>query len=288
MVLFEPSVTLISPESNCLPFGSQPVYRTTTERLRVATEPVPGVTSWTYMPDARFVIAARLTPRAEANVVRSMSPAIGTGAEVAADAGVEALWPQALTTAIAAISTRCNTMMPDVLDFMIPSFPRRHSMTAVPPQVIPAVGERAPDFTLASTSGEKVTLSSLRGKPVLLAFFPLAFTSTCTAEQCEMRDDDEQFVARGVTVLPISVDSTASLKEYKAKHGMKVHLLSDFRRDVSRLYGVLLEDRYYSNRAYFLLDGEGVIRWEHVETNPSHRRPDSEILAAIDRLPSQM
>jgi alkyl hydroperoxide reductase subunit AhpC len=61
-------------------------------------------------------------------------------------------------------------------------------------------------------------------------------------------------------------------------------MVSDFRRDVSRLYGVLLEERYYSNRAYFLLDPDGVIRWQHVEENPSHRRSDSDILAAIDRL----
>jgi len=157
-------------------------------------------------------------------------------------------------------------------------------MTATESQAVPAVGSVAPDFTLPSTSGEKVTLSALRGKPVLIAFFPLAFSGTCTAELCEMRDHHEQFAARGVTVLPISVDHTYSLKEYKAKHGMHVDLLSDFKREVSRLYGVLLEDRYYSNRAYFLLDREGVIRWEHVEENPGQRREDAEILAAIDRL----
>jgi peroxiredoxin len=157
-------------------------------------------------------------------------------------------------------------------------------MTAVESQVIPAVGQRAPDFTLPSTSGEKVTLSSLRGQPVLLAFFPLAFSGTCTAELCEMRDDADEFVKRGVMVVGISVDSTYSLKEYKIKHGIKVDLLSDFKREVSRLYGVLLEDRFFSNRAYFLLDRDGVIRWEHVEENPSHRRTDAELLAAIDRL----
>lgn len=157
-------------------------------------------------------------------------------------------------------------------------------MTAIESHTVPAVGQQAPDFTLQSTSGEKVTLSALRGKPVLIAFFPLAFTSTCTEELCEMRDDHDQFVQRGVTVLPISVDSTYSLKEYKAKYNMHVDLLSDFKREVSRLYGVLLEDRFYSNRAYFLLDRDGVIRWVHVEENPGQRRPDSEILAAIDRL----
>jgi len=161
-------------------------------------------------------------------------------------------------------------------------------MTAVQSQAIPDVGQQAPDFTLPSTSGTRVTLSSLRGKSVLLAFFPLAFSGTCTAELCEMRDDDERFVEREVTVIPISVDHTYSLKEYKSKHALKVDLLSDFKRDVSRLYGVLLEDRYYSARAYFLLDRDGVIRWQHIEENPSHRRADSEILAAIDRLSSKM
>ena len=157
-------------------------------------------------------------------------------------------------------------------------------MTALELPAVPAVGELAPDFILPSTSDQKVTLSSLRGKPVLLAFFPLAFSNTCTSELCEMRDDHQQFGDRGVTVLPISVDHTYSLKEYKAKYGMKIDLLSDFRREVSRAFGVLLEEKFFSTRAYFLLDAAGVIRWEHVEANPSNRRDDKEILAAIDRL----
>ena len=155
-------------------------------------------------------------------------------------------------------------------------------MTAVSAASGPSVGESAPDFTLASTSGEKVMLSSLRGKPVLLAFFPLAFSSTCTAELCEMRDDHDHFDARGVTVLPISVDSIYSLKEYKAKHQFRTDFLSDFRREVSRRYDVLLEDRFYSNRAYFLIDRDGIIRWKHVEETPSHRRDDAQLLGAID------
>lgn len=157
-------------------------------------------------------------------------------------------------------------------------------MTATAIQSVPAVGQQAPDFTLPSTSGQTVTLSALRGKPVLLAFFPLAFSSTCTSELCEMRDHNDTFADRGVTVLPISVDHTYSLKEYKAKYDLKTDLLSDFKRDVSRLYGVLLEDRYYSNRAYFLIDRDGVIRWEHVEANPGERRSDAEIFEQIDRM----
>ena len=149
---------------------------------------------------------------------------------------------------------------------------------------VPAVGQEAPDFTLPSTSGDKITLSALRGKPVLIAFFPLAFSGTCTEELCEMRDHHDLFAQHGVTVLPISVDHTYSLKEYKAKYGMHTDLLSDFKRDVSRQYGVLIEDRFYSNRAYFLVDRDGIVRWVHVEENPGQRRPDAEILAEIDKI----
>jgi mycoredoxin-dependent peroxiredoxin len=148
----------------------------------------------------------------------------------------------------------------------------------------PAVGTVAPDFTLPSTSGERVTLSQLRGKRVLIAFFPLAFSPTCTAELCEMRDDWDTFTSRDLVVLPISVDSTYSLKEYKQKYGMKVDLLSDFRREVTNIYGVLNEERFFSNRAYFLIDPKGIVRWAHVEENPGLKRTNQEILAEVDRV----
>jgi peroxiredoxin len=148
----------------------------------------------------------------------------------------------------------------------------------------PSVGTPAPDFTLPSTSGERVTLSRLRGQPVLVAFFPLAFSPTCTAELCEMRDDWSAFESHGLVVLPISVDSTYSLKEYKQKYSMKVDLLSDFKREVSIRYGVLNEDRFFSNRAYFLIDRDGIVRWAHVEANPSHKRTNQEILAEVERM----
>ncbi len=146
---------------------------------------------------------------------------------------------------------------------------------------VPAVGTLAPDFTLPSTTGSSITLSSLRGRKVLLAFFPLAFTSTCTKELCDMRDDWDQFSADDTVVIPISVDSTPTLKEYRNKYNLRLDFLSDFRRDVARLYGVLLEERFYSNRAYFLIDREGVVRWVHVEANPSEKRTNEELLEAL-------
>ena len=149
---------------------------------------------------------------------------------------------------------------------------------------LPAVGSPAPDFTLPSTADVDVTLSQLRGRNVLLAFFPLAFTKTCTAEMCAFSDDYAQFQTANTVVLPISVDSVPTLKEFKQKERIAVDLLSDFKRDVSRLYGTLLEDKFYSNRAYVLVDRNGVIRWTFLEHTPSTRRENVEILQQLRTL----
>jgi peroxiredoxin len=149
---------------------------------------------------------------------------------------------------------------------------------------VPAVGTPAPDFTLPNSARANVTLSSLRGKNVLLAFFPLAFTSVCTAELCDVRDDWDQFAAADTVVLGISVDSTATLAEFKRQHGMTSELLSDFKRDVSRAYGVLLEEPFFSARAYFLIDRDGIIRWAHVEEKTGDRRTNAELFEQIGAL----
>jgi peroxiredoxin (alkyl hydroperoxide reductase subunit C) len=149
----------------------------------------------------------------------------------------------------------------------------------------PQPGEQAPDFSLASTSGQRVTLSSFRGqKGVLVAFFPLAFTGTCTAEVCAFSEDFDEFANKGVEVLPLSVDATPSLKEFKKAYDLKVDLLSDFKREASRAYGVLREDTFFSNRAYFLIDKDGIIRWSHIETEPGKRRDNAEIFSEIAKL----
>ena len=147
------------------------------------------------------------------------------------------------------------------------------------------IGDLAPDFTVPSTSGSDVSLSSFRGKrTVLLAFFPLAFTGTCTKELICFTEDFDQFSGRGVEILPISVDATPSLKELKNKLHMKTELLSDFKRDVSRAYGGLNEEKFYSNRAYFLIDKNGRVQWSYIERSNGERRDNSEILAAIELL----
>lgn len=152
------------------------------------------------------------------------------------------------------------------------------------PPGAPALGVAAPDFTLPSTGGADVTLSALRGRRVLLAFFPLAFTSTCTAELCSFTENYARFAEAGAAVLPISVDSIPTLKAFKAAEHLGLDLLSDFKRDVSRQYGTLNDARFFSNRAYFLLDRDGILRWAHTEETNSNRRPDDELLVEIRRI----
>ena len=158
-------------------------------------------------------------------------------------------------------------------------------MTATAHSMGPRIGDLAPGFSLPSTAGTDVDLLSFRGKRnVLLAFIPLAFTSTCTAEVCAFSEDFDTFVRANTTVLPISVDSVPTLKEYKAKYGIKLDLLADFKREVSRAYGVLNDAKFYSNRAYFLIDRAGRVRWAHVETDNKQRRDDAELLREIEAL----
>jgi len=155
-------------------------------------------------------------------------------------------------------------------------------MITTSPSTPTSVGAHAPEFSLTSTSGETVTLSSFAGQTnVLLAFFPLAFTSVCTSELCAFSEDFDVFSELDVQVLPISVDAAPSLKEFRSKYSMKVQLLSDFRREASAHYGVLREDTLFSNRAYFLIDKAGIVRWAHVEASPGDRRDNAEILTAI-------
>jgi len=149
---------------------------------------------------------------------------------------------------------------------------------------LPTVGLPAPDFTLDSTSGSPLTLSSLRGHNVLLAFFPLAFTGTCTSSLCDFSSAFDQFAATDTVVLPISVDSVPTLNVFKKQEQLKVELLSDFKRVASKTYGTLLDAHNFSNRAYFLIDREGIVRWAFAEASPGEKRGNAEIFAKIAEL----
>src|SRR6476646_7835236 len=103
------------------------------------------------------------------------------------------------------------------------------------------IGQIAPDFTLYDSDKNKVTLSDLRGNNVLLLFFPLAFTSVCTAELCSVRDNLKMYEQLRVKPVGISVDSLYTLAKFKAEQNLNFPLLSDFNKEVSQLYGALYE-----------------------------------------------
>lgn len=126
------------------------------------------------------------------------------------------------------------------------------------------VKKEAPEFTLKNTNGEDVSLSEYRSKKnVVLLFFPLAFTSTCTKELCETRDNLKVYNSLEAEILGISVDSFFTLKEYKQSQNLNFQLLSDFNREVSEQYGVLYQDFFgmkgVAKRSVFIINKEGVV-----------------------------
>jgi peroxiredoxin len=124
------------------------------------------------------------------------------------------------------------------------------------------VGDRAPDFELQDQHGTPVRLSGLRGRRVLLVFYPLAFSNVCHGELDALRDTD----LGGVRVLTVSVDSMFAHRAWADQEGYEFALLSDFwpHGEVARAYGVLDEDKGVAVRGTFVIDTEGVVRWKIV------------------------
>ena len=145
---------------------------------------------------------------------------------------------------------------------------------------------QAPDFELANQFGEHVRLGEFRGKkPVALVFFPLAFSSTCTTELCELRDNLALFKNNEVELIGISVDSKATLRAFAEEEGYDFTLLADFwpHGGVAKEYGVFLEHKGFANRATFLIDPDGIIRASFI-TAPGQARSLEAYRAALDEL----
>ncbi|HEX3702553.1 MAG TPA: peroxiredoxin [Vicinamibacterales bacterium] len=130
------------------------------------------------------------------------------------------------------------------------------------------VGSPAPDFTLMNQDRQPVTLSQQRGAPVVLAFFPAAFSSVCTKELCTFRDALAQLNHAHAQVYGISVDTFFTLKAFQDQQKLTFPLLSDFNKDTIRAYGVFNEDmiglKGIAKRAVFVLDKAGVVRYRDV------------------------
>jgi len=150
------------------------------------------------------------------------------------------------------------------------------------------IGQQAPDFTLFDSDKKEITLSELKGKPVLLLFFPLAFTSVCTTELCSIRDNISWYNNINAKVFGISVDALQTLAKFKEDQQLNFTLLSDFNKDVSRLYESIYEQFGYnmkgvSKRSAFVIDKEGIIQYAEVLENAGEIPDFEKIKASLEK-----
>jgi peroxiredoxin len=134
------------------------------------------------------------------------------------------------------------------------------------------IGSKAPAFTLFDSDKKKVSLSDFAGHNVLLLFFPQAFTGVCTKELCSVRDNMASYAQMNAIILGISVDSVFTLAKFKEEQGLNFHLLSDFNKEISTLYGSLYDSFVFdmkgvSKRSAFVVDSEGIIQYAEVLDN---------------------
>jgi len=131
------------------------------------------------------------------------------------------------------------------------------------------VGSKAPAFTLTDTEKKKVSLEDFKGQNLVILFFPMAFTSVCTAELCSVRDTLSVYNGLNTAVVGISVDSPFTLGKFKADQQLNFPLLSDFNKEASQAYGAFYETfvldlKGVSKRAAFVVDKEGTLRYAEV------------------------
>jgi glutaredoxin-dependent peroxiredoxin len=131
------------------------------------------------------------------------------------------------------------------------------------------VGAKAPFFSLVNTEKQKVSLEDYKGQNLVILFFPLAFTSVCTAELCSIRDSIGTYNSLNTAVVGISVDSPFTLGKFRTEQNLNFPLLSDFNKEASQAYGAfydnfVLDLKGVSKRAAFVVDKEGVIRYAQV------------------------
>ncbi len=154
-----------------------------------------------------------------------------------------------------------------------------------------SAGDSAPDFTLTNSADlEKVSLSDYRGKNVVLAFFPAAFTGVCQTELCTFRDSLSQFESLDAQVLAISADPPFSQKEFASQNSITFPVLSDTGREVINSYGVEfqnlagVEGYNVAQRSVFVIDKEGNVSWSWIADAPPNEPPYSEVESAVKAL----
>ncbi len=147
------------------------------------------------------------------------------------------------------------------------------------------VGDPAPDFELKDQHGQSVRLSSFRGeKTVVVMFYPFAFSGVCTGELCEVRDNLPRFDSEETVLLAISCDMMFSLRAFAERDGLEFSLLSDFwpHGAVAEKYGVFDAERGCANRSTFIVDKDGVLRWNVHNAMPQARDLDEQLKVVAD------
>ncbi len=145
------------------------------------------------------------------------------------------------------------------------------------------VGDLAPDFTLAGTGGREYTLSSYRGRPVVLVFYPGDDTPVCTKQLNSYNDDLGEFAEMNAQVLAISAQSVASHEAFAAKHGFAFPLLADTDKKVAASFGTL-GPIGFPRRSIFIVDADGVVRYAHRAIAGLTFRPVSELVAELGKI----
>ena len=148
-----------------------------------------------------------------------------------------------------------------------------------------SVGDTAPDFSLPDQDKQVVSLAELRGAPVLVVFYPFAFSGKCTGELCQLRDELSTYTDAGVRVVAISTDPTFALKAFREKEGLGFPLLSDFwpHGATAQAYGVFNEKAGMALRGTFLIDAEGTVAFAEVN-QPGDAREQSGWKGAVQAL----
>lgn len=142
------------------------------------------------------------------------------------------------------------------------------------------IGQEAPDFTLVNEDNEQVTLSELRGSPVVLVFYTFDFSGICTNELCEIRDDYSSWADAGATIYGISRDSRFSHAAFKQAENLSHSLLADLKGEVAQAYGTWNEALGAAERLTVVVDADGKVAYAQQNPIPE-ARDHSDVLAAI-------
>jgi thioredoxin-dependent peroxiredoxin len=176
-------------------------------------------------------------------------------------------------------SARITPVMKRILSLVIPALALFASLQAAE---VPAVGSKAPDFTLQSQEGKTVSLKDFKGQWVVLYFYPKDMTQGCTIEAHNFQRDQDQYTAKHAAIVGVSADTIDSHQQFCTKENLTFKLLADPEKGVISSYGSLAANGAVAARNTFLIDPNGVIRKVYTQVKPNPH--SEEVLAALNEL----